>query len=562
MESIIGLPNADFHEDIDKALSDSSNRKIVVTLPRGHGKSTHISVGFPLWLIAKNHNLRILLVSSTSTISKSFMTEIISHIERNEAYQNFAKYAEKSGLGVIPKMKNYRKAQENWSGDSIIIDRQFLNLKDPTIHAVGLFGSILSKRADIIICDDIVNQENSQTEEQRKKVIDWIYTTVMPVLAPGGRFMYLGNTWHQDDLVSHLLKDPQFDFKKKLPAIQSWSERPDLWKEWSAIVTDEELPTDERKLRASAFYQQNEAGLMQGVKLLWPGRFTYAELYLEWLANPYSFARMRQCDPTNRPDQKFRDEWLEAACRKGSKMKLQDMERPEFILDMAASGVDLAIGTEEYNDDTVILTLDKVKHGSGEIKAGDYVVRQIVVGKLSPNETREGIKHVYNHMKPLGIRVESVGYQEAIIRDLEHEVTNIHGYHTGGEKHDPAIGVNSLAIIAEQGKLILPYDLEDRRTIQIISRLMNEMRAFPDGHTGDILMALWFAQSEIRDLSGGRTFVPSAYGSTGKGVETVADIKDPVRRAAEEKKADLTVAQRLERQHELDTFKRMMRRGR
>jgi hypothetical protein len=455
-------------------------------------------------------------------------------------------------------MKNYRKAQENWSGDSIVIDRTLLNLKDPTIHAVGLFGSILSKRADIIICDDVVNQENSQTEEQRQKIIDWIYTTVMPVLAPNGRFIYLGNTWHQEDLVSHLLKDPQFDFKKKLPAIQSWSERPELWQEWAKLITNEEIPINERKQQASEYYTQNKDLMDKGIQLLWPSRFTYEELYLEWLANPYSFARMRQCDPTNRPEQKFRDEWLELACKKGANMKLQDEIRSEFMNDITATGVDLAIGTKDYNDDTVILTLDRVKHGSGDIKAGDIVIRQITVGKLSPDETRKGIIHVSNNLHPNGIRVESVGYQEAIIRDLEHEVTNIRGYHTGGEKHDSAIGVNSLAILAEQGKLVLPFNQTDHSTIKIITRLMNEMRAFPDGHTGDILMALWFASSEVRDLVGGRVIIPGDYKIQNKPVETAKELNDPMIRKIEEKKADL--AHILEKKHEVEVFKQFMRR--
>jgi hypothetical protein len=35
------------------------------------------------------------------------------------------------------------------------------------------------------------------------------------------------------------------------------------------------------------------------------------------------------------------------------------------------------------------------------------------------------------------------------------------------------------------------------------------MRSFPDGHTGDSLMALWFAFSEIRDRMGDRIIVPA-----------------------------------------------------
>jgi len=562
MEEVIELPNADFHEDIDQALANSSISKMVVTLPRGHGKSTHISVGLPLWLIARNHNLRILLISSTSSISRSFLSEIIGHIERNEKYQVFAKYAEGSRKGVIPKMKNYTKATANWSGDSIVIDRAILSAKDPTIHAVGLFGSILSKRADIIICDDVVNQENSQTQEQREKIVSWIYTTVMPVLAPNGRFIYLGNTWHQDDLVSHLLKDPQFEFKKKLPAILSWPTNMELWKEWSRLITNEEISLDDRKSNANVFYTQNESQMLEGLSLLWPGRFNFGELYLEYISDPYAFARMRQCDPSNRPTQSFKDEWLEEACRKGATLKLQDAPRYEcYSTQVVATGVDLAIGLEDRHDDTVLLTLDKVRSAPSDslIKAGDIVVRQIDVGKFTPNETRNKIMYVNDILKPDKIRVETVAYQESIVRDLEGKVSCIEGYHTGGEKKDSSIGVNSLAILAEQGKLVLPFDQSDSRTIKIISRLMNEMRAFPDGHTGDILMSLWFASSSIRDLTAGRYLVPTSSNSMPTGLTAKELNADAGKKKEMEKEADKS-AERLEKRYERIHFNQMMHR--
>jgi hypothetical protein len=79
----------------------------------------------------------------------------------------------------------------------------------------------------------------------------------------------------------------------------------------------------------------------------------------------------------------------------------------------------------------------------------------------------------------------------------------VEGYHTGTEKYDPEIGVNSLAAFMELGKIKIPYDQHDPRTIELASKLLNEMRAYPEGHTGDSLMALWFAFSQLRDSTAG-----------------------------------------------------------
>lgn len=555
IEDIVGLPNEKFHNDIDDAISNPDHKKVVISASRGHGKSAHISVGFPLWLISNNHNLRILLVSSTAQVSKSFLSEIMGHIDRNEEYQFYAKYVDPLQRGVVPRMKNWAKMRENWSGDSITIDRDQLNLKDPTINAVGLFGSIVSKRADVIICDDVVNQENSATETQRKKTIDWIYTTVMPVLVPGGLFVYLGNTWHQDDLVARLMKDPQFDYKKKMPAIESESKHPELWERWAQFILDETHEIAERRIRAQEFYLQNQVAMDEGVKVLWPSRYPYQDLYLMRLANPYAFARMYQCDPSDRPDQRFKDAWLDAACKKGAKLRLGLGKRDNFDMELTTEGVDLAISEESGSDDTAMLILDKVRYSKVEgIKAGDIIVRDIIRGKFSPNGVKESIKEHYNNVQPDGIRVETVGYQEAIQRDLDDIGVPVSGYKTGGEKKDPFIGINSLAIYAELGKLILPFDNTDPRTINLISQLVNEMRAFPDGHTGDSLMALWFAFSEMRDLTGNKIVVPQSENNP-LNVDP-PNLADPAIRKPLEKKADQAAI--LEQVHEREVFAQMM----
>lgn len=555
VSEIIGLSNEPFHNELDDVIGNELNKKIIITYPRGHGKSTHLSVAYPLWRIARDHNLRILLISSTEAVSKSFMTEIIGHIENNVKYQMFARYCDPMLIGVVPKMKNYAKMRDNWSGDSIVIARDQLNLKDPTINAVGLLGSILSKRADLIICDDIVNQENSATEAQRLKVIDWIDTTVRPVLLPTGRFMYLGNTWHMDDYVARTLKNPQFDYRKRMKAIVSDSIHPELWDQWAQIHTNEELTIEDRLIKSQEFYLINQLAMDEGVKVLWPSRYSYGWLFLERLSNPYAFARMYQCDPSDRPDQKFKDAWIEAACKKGAKLRLQKAARENLVMDITTEGLDLAISEKEQSDDTALLILDLVKWSNIEgIKVGDIIIRDIERGKFSPNTVKEMVKSDYDLVQPHGIRVETVGYQEAIQKDLDEMGVPVRGYKTGGEKRDPYIGINSMAIYAELGKLVLPYDQSDPRTIRVVSQLINEMRAFPDGHTGDSLMAFWFAFSEMRDLRGDRVVVPNA---TNPLLVDPPDLRDPTILKEEEKKADQ--AQVQEQEYERSMFNEMMR---
>ncbi len=507
---ITGYDNAPFHEELDDYLSNPYMRNLAIALPRGFGKTYHLAIAYPLWEIARNHSLRILLVSSTADLSRKSLSAITDHIDRNDRYRTWARVLDGNRIGVVPRRRVRQNRNEHWSAESIVIARNEIAMRDPTIQAVGLFGSIISRRADIIIVDDVCTQENSATEEQRRKVKEWFRTTLLPVLVPGGRVICLGNTWHMDDLMNELLKDPQFQVKKRVPSILREASRQDLWQEWANIHLDESISPEEQMVRANAYRAEHKADMDEGIEVLWPERFPYEDLYLKRIADPFSFARMYMCDPSIRPNQKFFEKDIEAALAKGRNLLLQDELRIEYDAEMTTAGLDLAISPEAWNDDVVLLDIDRVLHGSsdGIIKTGDYVLRNIRRGKFSPNQIREMIIRNDAVVRPVATRVETNGFQEMMYRDLADSGAVVTSYKTGAEKNDPAIGVNSLAVLFEQGKFILPNNPGDARTRQLVAQLVNEMRAFPDGHTGDSLMALWFAFSEMRDRLAGKIRIP------------------------------------------------------
>jgi len=155
------------------------------------------------------------------------------------------------------------------------------------------------------------------------------------------------------------------------------------------------------------------------------------------------------------------------------------------------------------------------------------------------------------------IRVESNSYQQALVTDLAEDSVPVRSYHTGREKFDPEIGINSLALIMELGKLVIPSDPSDPRTIMLAAQLANEMRAYsadPTQHTGDGLMALWFAYSEIRTLLGSRIIIPS---NAIPAVKESPSVHIPEQRVELEKQADQAMI--LEQEAERAGFQRAMR---
>ncbi len=501
--------NAGFHDEMDGYLSNPYLKNLAIAISRGHGKTNHLAIALPAWAMALDHDIRILLVSSTGELSRKSLGAIIDVVERNPRYRAWAKIVDGGRVGVTPRKRARQNRDENWSADSITIERDAVAMRDATIEAVGLFGPVLSRRCDLLIVDDVCTQENSATEDQRRKVKEYFRNSLLPVLVPGGRVIVIGTPWHEDDLMSELLRDPQFQVKKRLSAIQHESVRRDLWDQWTSIHLDESLTPEERITKSMVFREEHRAEMDRGVEVLWPQRFPYEDLYLKRVSDPFSFARMYMCDPTIRPNQKFSEKDIEIALAKGKDLVLQDDERIEFESEFSAGGLDLAASVEAWADDTAFVILDRVRYGNKAlgINVGDYVLRQIHRGHFSPNETRNLVGGIGINLA--AVRVETNGMQELMYDQLKEIGVPVTSFKTGKEKFDPAIGVTALAILFEQHKVILPFNSKDPRTRRLVTQFVNELRAFPDGHTGDSLMGMWFAYSEIRDRIATRIIIPS-----------------------------------------------------
>lgn len=163
----------------------------VVLEPRGHAKSTWGNTTLLSYLIAKNPHLRVGLMSKSSPHADAFSRGIRWTFESNENFKHLfgnlvseAKWTDGEWL----------RAGSKWHGS-----------KDVTLYAQGVGGQIVSKRFDIILCDDILDKENTATREQMAKAADWFWQTLYPCLAPGGVIICLGTRWAVGDLYEQLI---------------------------------------------------------------------------------------------------------------------------------------------------------------------------------------------------------------------------------------------------------------------------------------------------------------------------------------------------------------------
>lgn len=178
--------------------ASSKNKKMLILAPRGSFKSTITTIGFPLFLLQQNPNLRILLESATNEKSVSFLREIKHHITGNPNLKLFNGQFATNDTDL-------------WQDDKISIATRTIIRKEPTISCSSVKTPKTGLHPDVIIVDDLVDEKNTQTSDQIDKTINH-FKALIPMLEPGGTILVVGTRWHFRDLYSYIIQQLKDEF--------------------------------------------------------------------------------------------------------------------------------------------------------------------------------------------------------------------------------------------------------------------------------------------------------------------------------------------------------------
>jgi hypothetical protein len=176
------------HLPIIEALEDNTPRKLIC-VPRGTFKSSIASVAYPIWLLIKNPNLRILIDSEVYTNSKNYLRQIKNFINSESFRYYFGDWT-----------------TNVWNEGEIVIAPRTKNLKDPSILVGGIGTTKVGVHVDVIIADDYNSAANSETPDQRKKVIDH-YQMNQSILEPDGTYVVIGTRYSEGDLIGWIIEN-------------------------------------------------------------------------------------------------------------------------------------------------------------------------------------------------------------------------------------------------------------------------------------------------------------------------------------------------------------------
>ncbi len=367
--------------------------RVVILAPIEHGKTTVLSVAFPLWILGNNPNARIGLVSETHSQAARPLAAIRENIVQSQRLHQ-----------VFPWLKPAGGAREKWTDSEILVERPSLE-KDPSIIALGVLGPLLGARLDVAILDDVVGWENSLTPGQRGKLVDWFRSTLVGRIVDGGKVIAVGTPWHPEDLLHVLAASGEYQ-----------------------LLSDPALDADGKPLWPEAW----------PVERLEQRRREIGEI---------EFSRQMLLRPVSDATSRFKADWIERAFQ-GAKEIGAVLVDSYHGANRTFTGVDLGVGQSAQHDESAIFTLALLPDGRRQvlnIESGRWQAPELVQ-RLKDTANRYGSR----------LRVESNAAQMYLVQFLRDAGVGVDAHTTGRNKHDPQFGVESLAVEFERGLWVVP----------------------------------------------------------------------------------------------------------
>lgn len=473
------------------------NNHILMLAPRFHAKSQCFTAHYPIWELYRNPNKRIMIVSANQEIATSFVRQIVNHLENN--YELIDRYG-----SLQPSPGDEKK----WGEKAFIVNRTSFD-KDPSVSGIGIGGKIISKRADIIILDDIIDMDTARTPAMRQKTLDWFENVLLPVLEDGGRIVIAGTAWYKDDLYDYLLKHPSFDLRVKLKALIYDSKyiRDKRGGVRFLPYKPERFPQalDARDLFSDEVHRHYKLWEKLRGGVLWEAKWSFDKLMDKKASmSPGAFMRQYLNEPSSAEERLFSEELINSTLDKGAQKTLlstwdnvTDGQAHQFGYGnlIIAVGVDLAISKKKTADKSAIAVwgLDDRRR---------RILLWLESGRWSPDETKQRVIAICEQFNPVKIVVENVAYQDMLRQDLANDDIPVEGFRTtANKKFHEETGIAQISMLMEQGKVVIPSAKNRAEEYKRVKEFIYDLSIYTyDSHAPDMLMATWFAFSALADF--------------------------------------------------------------
>ncbi len=271
--------------ELPKATVNPDSVLLAIAAPRGEAKSTIVSQLYTLYRIITSQTHFSLIVMDSIDQAYPMLEAIKAELDSNPRLK--IDFPNVFGQGRV------------WQAGTIITAN---NVKVQVAGAGKKLRGLRhgAYRPDLVILDDIENDENVRSPDQRDKLHGWLKKTIMPLGAAGEKLdiIYIGTILHYDSVLNRTLNNPAWR-SARFKAIIQMPENMALWDEWEALFKAKRL--DE----AESFYHTHKTAMEQGAIVSWLARPILALMKIRARDGHDAFDSEYQNDPTAGEDAPF-----------------------------------------------------------------------------------------------------------------------------------------------------------------------------------------------------------------------------------------------------------------
>jgi predicted phage terminase large subunit-like protein len=393
----VKYPTAEFQKDIFVLTEDESTQLGVLVAFRGSGKSTIMTMSYPIWaILGKQRKKFVIIVGQTTQQAKLHLTNLKRELESNELLRG--------DLGP------FEEREEEWSSGSLVIPQY-----NARITALSTEQSIRglrhgAYRPDLIICDDVEDLGSVRNRESRDQKYQWLMGDVIPSGDLSTRTFVVGNLLHEDSLIMRLKQDID---EERLAGI---------FKAYPLVRDDDEI--------------------------MWPGKYCKMEdiaKLKKQIGDEISWSREYLLRIVSDAGRVVHPEWLHY---------YDEINEPSDELICTAIGIDLAISEKETADYTAMVAA-KVYGRLDELRI--YILPFPINKRMSYPEQVETLKSFVDGLggrNHVDLFIEEVGYQSALIQDMKKLNYDAKGAKTHGQDKRARIAMTTHMI--QQGVIRFP----------------------------------------------------------------------------------------------------------
>jgi len=189
----VEYPTAPFQKEIMGIAQEFEKSMFVLSAFRGSGKSTLMTMAFPIWAIISEMKAKyILIVSQTQPKAQTLLGHIRNELENNEAL--------KFDMGPFVEERS------GWNSVSLLLKQYGAKITAMSIDQSARSTRHLNHRPDIIIIDDAEDGDSVKTQENRDKLYGKLVSDFIPAGHKQTKIVVIGSILHPDCLVNRLQK--------------------------------------------------------------------------------------------------------------------------------------------------------------------------------------------------------------------------------------------------------------------------------------------------------------------------------------------------------------------